>query len=92
MNANVGGDEITGAKVYVFGSMLFSCTPRDVDLVVVFDPASTSIPAMVEFRRHLRRSAIREFKTVLDICLLTKAEARSNGFLEDEGAILVHCY
>ena len=92
MNASVGGNEIMGAKVYIFGSMLFSCTPRDVDLVVVFDPVTTSIPVMIEFRRHLRQSAIEEFKTVLDICLLTNTEARKNSFLEDEGAVLVHCY
>ena len=86
----IGGDGIVGIKVYAFGSILFSNTPSDVDLVVVFDPAKIGIDAMIEFRRHLCRSAGSAFETPFDVCLLTEAEVRNNRFLEEEHAVLIY--
>ena len=83
-------DGLVEVKVYAFGSILFSCNPRDVDLVVIFDPATVSVDSILEFRENLRRSAIRAFDVRFDVCLLTEAEARNNSFLEDERAVLIY--
>lgn len=83
-------DGLVEVKVYAFGSILFSCEPRDVDLVVVFDPAAVSIDSVLEFRENLQRSAIRTFDVRFDVCLLTEAEARNNRFLEEERAVLIY--
>ena len=88
-NVSEAGKEIGEARIYAFGSVLLSEAPRDVDLLVVFDPAEVQIDAVLAFRRHICRSGSIAFGVRFDICLLTEEEARSNGFLEEEHAILL---
>ena len=81
--------EIGGVRIYAFGSALVSPTPRDIDLLIVFDPAKVHIDTVLGLRRHICRSGSIAFSVSFDICLLTEGEARNNRFLEEEHATLL---
>lgn len=77
-------------SVYVFGSSLHSDAPRDLDLLVVYDPAR--VPPS-------RAAALREIVAGIcppnaggrpDIVLLTPAEAEATDFARREQAELVY--
>ena len=72
------------------GQLCSRMLPGDIDLVVVFNPATVDIDAMLEFRRYLRRQASGVFDVPLDICLFTEEEARNNQFLEEVRAIQIY--
>jgi hypothetical protein len=88
VNGNVG--LAGGLKIYVFGSAIRSCSPRDVDLVVVYNPSSVEVDDVLAYRRCLQRDCYAEFGLPLDVCLLTEQEAQNNPFLAEEGAVLVY--
>lgn len=83
------GIEIGGVRIYAFGSALVSGAPRDVDLLIVFDPTKVQIDTVLGFRRDVCRSGSVVFALPFDVCLLTEGEARNNRFLEDEHATLL---
>jgi len=48
-----GVAEQPGIDLYLFGSLLTSETPDDVDLVIVYDPSQIDIDKAIAIRRHL---------------------------------------
>lgn len=78
-----------GLKLYLFGSGVFSRSPRDIDLAIVYNPTSVDVNDVLAYRQRLKLDGLIELGLPLDICLLTEQEAGTNPFLEDEGAILI---
>ena len=88
MNRNVS---LAGAiKIYVFGSVIYSCSPNDIDLVIVFNSSRNDVFDILAYRQLLRQDCFAEFNLPIDVCILTQLEAKNNLFLQEEGAILVY--
>lgn len=72
---------------YLFGSLLYSNSPNDIDLIIVYNKDEISIQDILLLRRNLYYSFFYEFKITLDITLLTKQEEKSLNFIQTEKAI-----
>ena len=79
-----------GVKVYVFGSAVWSHSPQDVDLVIVYNSSTVNVDDVLSCRRRLQRELSDKFGLPTDICLLNEKEAQSNPFLINEGAVLIY--
>ncbi len=77
-------------KIYVFGSLIYSCSPNDIDLVIVFNSLRYDIFDILAYRHYLRKDCFAEFNLPVDVCILTQQEVQNNLFLQEEGAILVY--
>jgi hypothetical protein len=72
---------------YLFGSLLYSNSPNDIDLIIVYNKDEISIQDILLLRKNLYCSFFYKFKTTLDIILLTKQEEKSLNFIQTEKAI-----
>ncbi|WP_218971553.1 hypothetical protein [Neobacillus soli] len=72
---------------YLFGSLLYSNSPNDIDLIIVYNKDEISIQDILLLRKNLYCSFFYEFKITLDITLLTKQEEKSLNFIQTEKAI-----
>lgn len=72
---------------YLFGSILYSNLPNDIDLIIVYNKGEISIQDILLLRKYLYCSFFNEFKITLDITLLTKQEEKSLNFVQTEKAI-----
>ena len=88
MSGNVG--LARGIKIYVFGSAIRSCSPQDIDLVVVYNPSIIQVDDILSYRGSLQLDCRSKFGILLDVCILTEQEAQNNPFLKDEDAALVY--
>jgi predicted nucleotidyltransferase len=72
--------------VYVFGSALYSSTPDDLDVLVVYDPAECA-PADA-YKLHLEMVVViqRDFDLPVHLTLLTQNEERDLTFIKRTGA------
>jgi predicted nucleotidyltransferase len=76
-----------GSKAYVFGSFLRSNSPRDLDILIVYD--QDICPPPQAYQKHqMFLSCLGEHLAIpIDVTLLTKEEVLSSRFIEDTGAI-----
>ena len=81
------GASVAPFEVYCFGSALKTRTPRDIDILIVYDSIRVRVAAVLELRQLLAESFRRTFNVELDICLMSSVEARENSFIRDEGAV-----
>lgn len=72
---------------YLFGSLLYSNTPNDIDIIIVYNKDQISIQDILLLRRNLYSSFYNKFKITLDITLLTEEEEKSLNFIQIEKAI-----
>lgn len=75
--------------IYLFGSGRTSTSPRDVDLLVVWDESRVSPLEASEFRPVLAEGLAINGAPV-DIVLLSTSEVISSRFVELEGAELIY--
>jgi len=77
----------SSSTALVFGSFLYRSDPRDIDVLVLYDPSVFS-PADA-YRGHA--PFVKEIQCLvglpLDLTLLTYDEEKSSGFIEDTGAV-----
>ncbi|MGJ0430758.1 nucleotidyltransferase domain-containing protein [Methylobacter sp.] len=77
----------SSSAALVFGSFLHGSEPRDIDVLVLYDPSVFS-PADA-YRAHA--SFVKEVQRLVglpvDLTLLTYGEEESSGFIEDTGAV-----
>jgi predicted nucleotidyltransferase len=84
------GDALSGVqKVFLFGSALRGPDPRDVDLLVVYDPSELAPADAVELRVLLAQVCAAATIHPLDVVLLTGDEARDTDFAARESAELI---
>ncbi|WP_342515556.1 hypothetical protein [Sutcliffiella sp. FSL R7-0096] len=72
---------------YLFGSLLYSNSPNDIDLIIVYNKDEISIQDILLLRKNLYCTFFYEFNITLDITLLTKQEEKSLNFIQTERAI-----
>ena len=86
LQKNVGDGEY-GIEIFIFGSLLVSTAPRDVDILILYDETSWSALDAIDLRRRLRESI--QTITILpaDITLLSVNENAESCFLQDINAI-----
>lgn len=67
-------------SVYVYGSMIYHKNPKDIDILVVYDPISPdNIYEIISFRKMLEYKFSKISSIPLDIVLLSnKEEAKIN--------------
>lgn len=76
------------SEVHLFGSALVRASPRDVDLLVIWDPVVLSSQEAAQLRRVIRAGV--EAELPLDITLLTDSERRSVGFPQHSRVMLLY--
>jgi len=79
----------SSSTAFVFGSFLSGSDPRDIDVLILYDPSVIS-PAdayrgHAPFAKEIQRLA----GLPVDLTLLTYGEEESSCFIEDTGAVLI---
>ncbi len=77
-------------SIHLFGSALAEHNPKDLDLLVVYDPRRVA-PQRARCLREVVVQACRaELPLSVDVVLLTKDEAAATAFARSEGAVTVY--
>lgn len=84
---NEGVADQPGIDLYLFGSLLTSETPQDVDLVIVYDAAQIDIDKAIVLRRQLRNAIHELWRIPADILLLSTGEMEQTQFLNRIDAV-----
>jgi len=73
--------------IFVFGSILTSATPKDIDILLLYAHAEDrSVSAALRFRHLAQSNASPELGQELDIVLLSYDEEAELNFVETESA------
>jgi hypothetical protein len=81
--------EKNGIELWLFGSVLHSDNPQDIDLVLIYDKKVIPVDGALELRKHVRRICERTFNIGIDVTLLNVSEANETGFIKMTNAIKV---
>lgn len=73
--------EQPGIKIYLFGSVLTSATPRDLDLVIIYDASQIDVAKAIVIRQKLREHIRKMVGIPTDIVLLSTGEVEQTRFL-----------
>lgn len=76
-----------GSQAYVFGSYLFVGEPRDIDILILYDPYLSSPKDAYKVHREFVDEIQQLTGTPVDLTLLTYSEERNLGFISDTGAV-----
>ena len=87
--SELGAKGVPDVDVYLFGSALVSLYPRDLDLLVVYDPHTCGLSDALAARASISLAAQERLGALADISLLSKREAAESNFVEEEGCQLV---
>lgn len=71
-----------GVEVFIFGSVLDSESPRDIDIAIIYDKSKISLKDIVKYRQELRDS-IGQFFEKTDILALSKDEDEELEFIQN---------
>jgi predicted nucleotidyltransferase len=82
-------DAVGPFKLYLFGSALKGQTPKDIDLLIIFDVSKISFEVAISLKNLLFEKLMVELNIPVDICLLSSDEVIGNPFIQDEGARLI---
>jgi len=67
--------------LYLFGSSIYSDTPSDIDLAIIYDKNYISIQQAIDFRSELLNDLSTKSDMKIDTILLTKEEEIETEFL-----------
>jgi predicted nucleotidyltransferase len=76
-----------GSSVYVFGSALSSAQPKDIDILVVYDPMVCSPSRAYAYHEQFLNQLAEMIELPIDITLLSKTEADETRFVESESCV-----
>lgn len=76
----------SGSQAFVFGSYLSVAQPRDIDILILYDPALHSPKDAYKLHRTFVDYVEQLVGIPVDVTLLTYAEEKSTGFIEDTHA------
>jgi predicted nucleotidyltransferase len=68
---------------YVFGSAVYSDTPSDIDVAIIYDKRYVDIREAIEYRHALAEEMMRQTSMMIDIILLSVEEEIEMSFLEN---------
>ena len=72
---------------YVFGSAVYSDTPSDIDVAIIYDKHHVTVEEAIAYRRELIEEMMRLNSLVIDTILLSKDEETEMAFLENAKVI-----
>ncbi len=67
--------------LYLFGSSIYSDTPSDIDIAIIYDKNFISIQQALEFRSELLNDLSTKSEMKIDTILLSKEEETETEFL-----------
>lgn len=73
----------------MFGSARAANDPRDIDILIVYDPAILPVSNAISFRRRLAESVLAATQRPADILLLSQDEIAQTRFLQRVDAIRI---
>ena len=76
-------------KFYLFGSVLFSDRPNDIDILVVYKK-NYSLKCVIDLRNKIEDIVFSIYNIPADVVLLSEYEALNNTFIADEKCILLN--
>lgn len=79
-SASVGGESET--EIWLFGSARASETPRDIDVLIVYDATVVPIAQAIELRERLAKLIAAQAKVPADIVLLSRHEVAETQFIK----------
>ena len=68
---------------YVFGSAVYSDTPSDIDVAIIYDKRYVDIRDAIEYRHALAEEMMRQTSMMIDTILLSLEEEMEMSFLEN---------
>jgi predicted nucleotidyltransferase len=68
---------------FIFGSAVYSETPSDLDVAIIYDKRYVTIEEAIEYRRRLIKEMSRQNSLIIDSILLSKEEETEMSFLEN---------
>lgn len=68
---------------YVFGSAVYSDTPADIDIAIVYDEKHIGVKDAVEYKREFKKQLSTIFSLDIDIILLSQKEEEEMNFLSN---------
>lgn len=86
---SVSDAERRGTEVWLFGSACDSDTPRDIDMLVVYDTDALSVSGAIACRARLADKVAEDVGVPADIVLLNRNEVAQTKFLERIQAIKI---
>jgi hypothetical protein len=75
--------------LWLFGSARSGCDPRDIDLLLVYDPATLSVEAAIELRTRLAEVVFDATRRAADVLLLSQREVVQTGLLQRVDAVRI---
>ena len=77
----------SGSQAYVFGSYLFVGEPRDIDILILYDPTLSDPKAAYKVHCEFVDEIQQLTGTPVDLTLLTYSEEKNSDFIGDTGAV-----
>ncbi len=68
---------------YVFGSAVYSETPSDIDVAIIYDKQYVTVEEAIEYRRELVERMMEMNSMMIDSILLSIEEEMEMAFLEN---------
>lgn len=72
---------------YIFGSAVYSDTPSDIDVAIIYDKKYVAVREAIEYRRELVKEMMKISSMTIDTILLSKEEEKEMAFLENAKCI-----
>ena len=76
-----------GIEGCLFGSAVVDDQPRDIDILLIYDPEQFSVDHSIGFRRRIRELLTNATGLLADIVLLSIREAEETRFLDQIHAV-----
>ena len=68
---------------YVFGSAVYSETPSDIDVAVIYDNRYVTVEEAIAYRRELVAEMVKLNSMMIDVILLSEEEEKEMNFIEN---------
>lgn len=68
---------------YVFGSAVYSDSPSDIDVAIIYDKRYVDIREAIDYRHTLAEEMMRQTSMMIDTILLSVEEEMEMSFLEN---------
>lgn len=72
---------------YIFGSAVYSDTPSDIDVAIIYDKKYVGVKEAIDYRRELVKEMMKISSMTIDTILLSKEEEIEMSFLENAKCI-----
>jgi hypothetical protein len=91
MNHYSDGDKssIWNVELYLFGSSLKCNSPRDIDLLLIYDKKVISTDEILYIRNNIREYFNIKVNKPIDIIILSKKEELESNFIQEESCVYI---